>query len=144
MKTFKISCRKVKICISPRGGNFQFSARDETYVYLKKISPRGEFRLACVYHACGLACSGLRFSGFRGFVSISVLLGLRFMQVSLGFWPSCCALGVGPLDRGCVWLWGVAAFWPFPDWGGCGLCPQSRARSACASPSEVYVTGKLQ
>ena len=144
MKTFKISCRKVKICISPRGGNFQFSARGETYVYLKKISPRGEFHLACVYHACGLACSGLRFSGFRGFVSISVLLGFRFMQVSLGFWPSCCALGVGALDRGCVWLWGVAAFWPFPDWGGCGLCPQSRARSACASPSEVYVTGKLQ
>ena len=27
MKTSKISCRKVKISISPRGGNFQFSAR---------------------------------------------------------------------------------------------------------------------
>ena len=34
MKTFKISCRKVKISISSRGGNFQFSARGESYVYL--------------------------------------------------------------------------------------------------------------
>ena len=30
------------------GGNFQFSARGERYVYLKKNSPRGEFRLAYV------------------------------------------------------------------------------------------------
>ena len=36
MKTCKISCRKVKISISPRGGNFQFLVRGETYVYLKK------------------------------------------------------------------------------------------------------------
>ena len=38
----------VKISISPRVGNFQFSARRERYVYLKKISPRGEFHLAYV------------------------------------------------------------------------------------------------
>ena len=43
MKTFKISCRKVKISISPRGGNFQFSARGERHVHLKKISPWGDF-----------------------------------------------------------------------------------------------------
>ena len=79
MKAFKISCRKVKMYISPRGGNFRFSARGETYVYLKKISPRGEFHLACLYHACGLACSGLWFSGFRGFVSMSVLLRLMVL-----------------------------------------------------------------
>ena len=36
MKTCKTSSRKVKITISPRGGNFQFSARGEMYVYLKK------------------------------------------------------------------------------------------------------------
>ena len=36
MKTFKISCRKVKISISHWGRNFQFSARGESYVYLKK------------------------------------------------------------------------------------------------------------
>ena len=48
MKTFKISYRKVKISISPRGGNFQFSAQDERYEYLKKISTRGEFHLAYV------------------------------------------------------------------------------------------------
>ena len=48
MKTRKI-CRKVKISISPRGGTFQFSARGERYVYLKKISPRGEFHLAYTY-----------------------------------------------------------------------------------------------
>ena len=46
MKTFKTSCRKVKIYISPQGGKFQFSARGERYVYLKKISPWGEFHLA--------------------------------------------------------------------------------------------------
>ena len=52
MKTCKISRRKVKISISPRGGYFQFSARGERYVYLKKnspraeILPRGEFHLA--------------------------------------------------------------------------------------------------
>ena len=46
MKTFKISYKKVKISILPRGGNFLFSGRDESYVYLKKISPRGEFHLA--------------------------------------------------------------------------------------------------
>ena len=45
-KTCKISCRKIKISIPPRGGNFQFSARGERYVYLKKKSPRGEFHLA--------------------------------------------------------------------------------------------------
>ena len=44
MKTYKISCRKVKISISSRDGNFQFSARGERYVYLK-IS---EFHLAYV------------------------------------------------------------------------------------------------
>ena len=48
VKTLKISCRKVKISISPWGGNFHFSARGESYVYLKKISPRGEFHLAYV------------------------------------------------------------------------------------------------
>ena len=36
MKTGKISCRNVKISISPRDGNFPFSARGERYVYLKK------------------------------------------------------------------------------------------------------------
>ena len=50
MKTCKISCRKVKISISPQGGNFQFSARGERYVYLKKIhleiSPR--LRVTCL------------------------------------------------------------------------------------------------
>ena len=44
MKTFKISYSKVKISISPQGGNFHFSARSESYVYPKKISPRGEFQ----------------------------------------------------------------------------------------------------
>ena len=45
MKTFK-TCRKVKITISPRGGNFQFSARGENHVYLKKNpTPWGEFHL---------------------------------------------------------------------------------------------------
>ena len=39
MKTCKISSRKVKISISPRSGNFQFSARGKRYVYLKKIHP---------------------------------------------------------------------------------------------------------
>ena len=54
MKTCKISCRKVKISISPQGGYFQLSARGERYVYLKKnspqveISPLGEFHLAYV------------------------------------------------------------------------------------------------
>ena len=48
MKTCKISCRQVKISISPRVGNFQFSARGERYVYLKKNSPGGEFHLAYV------------------------------------------------------------------------------------------------
>ena len=43
MKTSKISCRKVKISISPRGGNFQFSARGERYMYLKKIHPGMSF-----------------------------------------------------------------------------------------------------
>ena len=38
MKAFKLSCRKVKISISNRGENFQFSARGERYVYLKKIT----------------------------------------------------------------------------------------------------------
>ena len=42
MKACKI-CRKVKISISPWGGNFQFSARGERYVYLKKIHPRVNF-----------------------------------------------------------------------------------------------------
>ena len=51
MKTFKISCRKVKIFIFPRGGNFQFSVRGERYVYLKKNSPWGEFPLDHVEHA---------------------------------------------------------------------------------------------
>ena len=48
MKTFEISYRKVKISISPWGGNFQFLVRGERYVYLKKFSPRGEFHLAYV------------------------------------------------------------------------------------------------
>ena len=43
MKTCKISSRKVKISISPRGGNFQFSARGERYVYLKKTHPGVNF-----------------------------------------------------------------------------------------------------
>ena len=34
---YKISWRKVKISISPRAGNFQFSAQGERYAYLKKI-----------------------------------------------------------------------------------------------------------
>ena len=38
MKTCKISCRKVKISISPRGGNFQFSARGVRYTYLKNFT----------------------------------------------------------------------------------------------------------
>ena len=40
MKTYEISCRKVKLSISPWGGNFQFSARDERYVYLKDMYTR--------------------------------------------------------------------------------------------------------
>ena len=48
MKTIKISCRKVKVSISPRSGSLQFSARGERYMYLKKISPGGEFHLAYV------------------------------------------------------------------------------------------------
>ena len=49
IKTCKVSCRKIRISISPRGENFQFLARGERYVYLKKNSPpveisrRGEF-----------------------------------------------------------------------------------------------------
>ena len=43
MKTFRMSCRKVKIFISPRGGNFQFSTRCERYVYLKKTHPGVNF-----------------------------------------------------------------------------------------------------
>ena len=58
MKTYKISCRKIKISISPRGGTFQFSAGGESYVYLKKpgwISPR--LRVACLRkHTC-IRCS---------------------------------------------------------------------------------------
>ena len=50
MKTFKISYRKIKISISPRGGNFHFSVGGESYAYLKKISPQGEFHLAYVQH----------------------------------------------------------------------------------------------
>ena len=34
--------------ISPRGENVQRSTRGERYMYLKKISPRGEFHLAYV------------------------------------------------------------------------------------------------
>ena len=54
MKAGKRSCRKVKISISPRSKNVQFSAPGERYVYLKKnsarvkISPQGEFHLAYV------------------------------------------------------------------------------------------------
>ena len=51
MKTYKISCRKVKISISPGRGHFQLSAPGERYVYLKKNSPWGEFHLAYVQHA---------------------------------------------------------------------------------------------
>ena len=40
MKTYEISYRKVKLSISPWGGNFQFSARDERYVYLKDTCTR--------------------------------------------------------------------------------------------------------
>ena len=36
MKAGKRSCRKVKISISPRSKNVQFSAPGERYVYLKK------------------------------------------------------------------------------------------------------------
>ena len=43
MKKFKILCRKFKIPILPRGGNFQFSARGERYVYLKKTHPGVNF-----------------------------------------------------------------------------------------------------
>ena len=43
-----MSYRMVKISISLRGGNFHFSARGESYVYLKKISLRGEFHHAYV------------------------------------------------------------------------------------------------
>ena len=43
MKTCKISCRKVKISISPRDGNFQFSARVERCVFSKKIHPGVNF-----------------------------------------------------------------------------------------------------
>ena len=50
MQTFKTSCRKVKISISPWGGNFQFSAQGEWYVCLKKISPRGEFSHQIEFH----------------------------------------------------------------------------------------------
>ena len=39
MKTFKISCRKVKISISLWNGKFQFSDRGERYVHLKKTHP---------------------------------------------------------------------------------------------------------
>lgn len=28
-------------------------------------------------------------------------------------------------------------------WRACGLCPESRARRVCASPSEFYLTVKL-
>ena len=52
MKTYKISCRKVKISISLQGGSFHFSARGERYVYLKKNSPRVEIsprlRVTCL------------------------------------------------------------------------------------------------
>ena len=51
MKTCKILCRKVKISISRRGGNFQFSARGERYMYLKKKMTWGEFHHAYVLHA---------------------------------------------------------------------------------------------
>ena len=43
MKTCKISCRKVKIPISPLGGNFQFLAQGERHVYLKKVYPGLKF-----------------------------------------------------------------------------------------------------
>ena len=43
MKTYKISSRKVKISISLQGGNFQFSAQGERYVYLKKTHPGVDF-----------------------------------------------------------------------------------------------------
>ena len=36
-------CRKIKISISPWGGTFQFSARGERYLYLKKVYPRVNF-----------------------------------------------------------------------------------------------------
>ena len=42
MKAGKISCRKVKISVLPRSKNVQFSARGESYVYLKKNSARVE------------------------------------------------------------------------------------------------------
>ena len=41
MKTFEISCRKVKISISPRGGKFQFSARGEINTCISKKSHPG-------------------------------------------------------------------------------------------------------
>ena len=42
MKTFEVSCRKVKISISHRVGNLQFSVQGEKYVYLKN-HPRVNF-----------------------------------------------------------------------------------------------------
>ena len=48
IKTFEISYRKVKISISPWGGNLQFLVRGERYLYVKKFSPQGEFHLAYV------------------------------------------------------------------------------------------------
>ena len=43
MKAGKISCRKVKISISPQSKNVQFSARGERYVISKKIQPGLKF-----------------------------------------------------------------------------------------------------
>ena len=75
MKTFKLSYRKVKISITTRSGNFQFSARGERYVYLKKSDRGVNFTLPtcntplrkmyiqigkefCTFRACE-SCGGL-------------------------------------------------------------------------------------
>ena len=131
MKTFKISCRKVKICISPRGGNFQFSARGETYVYLKKISPRGEFHLACVYHACGLACSGLRFSGFRGFVPYQFCWGSGLCRYHWVFGLLVAPWGSGLWIGAACGFGGLRRFGPFQT-GGVVVCVHSREPGARA------------
>ena len=57
METCKISCRKVKISISLRGGNFQFSARGERYMYLKnKFTPGWNLSPGLIPPRVGVTC----------------------------------------------------------------------------------------
>ena len=66
MKTFKISCRKVKISISPWGGNFQPEVKG---MYISKIShpgvnftlPTCNMPLIAYAKVLGNTCDGARF-----------------------------------------------------------------------------------